>query len=177
MSQPFIAFGFISPASPTTIKMPPLSRCDALMEQMFGAGVFPSAPTGVAATVLSQQSATISSPRWRRMLRLTETCCVKAGGNCCHRPLLIPLIRRAGGAVVATRCLRWKCRRHPYSPDGINLNPPNPPQCACNGIAPGSAIRVAYGCLPPVMLNPKRVRWLSCWMGSFGHRVCRSGLR
>lgn len=122
-SQPFIAFGFISPASPTTIKMPPLSRCDALMEQMFGAGVFLSAPTGAAATVLSRQHETISFPRWRWAQRLTEAYCVKAGGNCCRRPLPIPLIRRAGRAVAVMRCLRWKCRRRPYSPDGIDLKP------------------------------------------------------
>jgi hypothetical protein len=62
-------------------------------------------------------------PRWRWAQRLTEAYCVKAGGNCCRRPLPIPLIRRAGRAVAVMRCLRWKCRRRPYSPDGIDLKP------------------------------------------------------
>ena len=112
-----------------------LSRCDALMEQMFGAGVFLSAPTGAAATVLSQQHETISFPRWRWAQRLTEAYCVKAGGNCCRRPLPI-LNPQSWRAVAAMRCLRWKCRRRPYSPDGIALKIPIRPLFVCNGVAP-----------------------------------------
>lgn len=65
----------------------------------------------------------------------------------------------------------------PVQPGWDRPENPDSPAVCLQWRSAGSVIRVAYGYLPPERPKRNLVRWLSCWMGSFGHRVCRSGLR